>query len=145
MFWNKQGNKQSQQYWTGSKEEGGARDDRILRKKKIMRIIAPTSLLLRNCLFLVIPDGYGLQAKGFSLSSSEPQMHLLFRRKGTLSYSHYKILRITTDPTNSHEIFFKNSLCKSRRLSLAAQNLNTCSEPSFHQFNRKISQGQTIK
>lgn len=61
MFRNKQGNKQSQQYGTGSKEEGGARDDGILRKKKIIRYFAHTSLLIgKTAKLLVVTDCYEL-------------------------------------------------------------------------------------
>lgn len=48
MFWNKQGNKQSQQHRTGSEKERGARDDGILKEKNVIRISAEVLIDSRN-------------------------------------------------------------------------------------------------
>lgn len=50
MFRNKQGNEQSQQYRTGSKEEGGTRDDGILRKKQQLGFLYRYSPFPKICL-----------------------------------------------------------------------------------------------
>lgn len=115
MFRNKQGNKQSQQYWTGSKEEGGARDDGILRKEKRIRIFAKPSLFItRNCLsfssnwLLWIISQWLLS---FFIKATV-RKKFPFQGEKKQSHSQRKILGDNSWPKKQPKDFLKTNTCK---------------------------------